>query len=105
MINIYDETKQYLIPEENYESLIKKINRIKNKAEKFGCEVIFKELESVFIKDENDNIRKFYKVYACGTAKVDGWEFIGTIEHTPNGNILRGMNPDKAIPKRYLCNL
>nr|DAW81203.1 MAG TPA: hypothetical protein [Caudoviricetes sp.] len=104
MINMYDEIKQYLIPEENYESLIKKINRIKNKAEKFGCEVIFKELESVFIKDENDNIRKFYKVYACGTAKVDGWEFIGTIEHTPNGNILRGMNPDKAIPERYRCS-
>jgi len=33
--------------------------------------------------------------------KVGDYELVAQLEHTPNGNIIRQINPDKQVPERY----
>lgn len=43
----------------------------------------------------------FYEVDVVGfSPKIPGWSFMGTIEHTEHGNILRSV-PDQEIPEDY----
>jgi len=45
--------------------------------------------------------RKYFKVEIKGQApSVDGWDFIGTIDHIDGGNILR-LLPGQTIPEHY----
>jgi hypothetical protein len=45
--------------------------------------------------------RKYVKVEIKGQApSIDGWDFIGTIDHIDGGNILR-LLPGQAIPEHY----
>lgn len=41
-----------------------------------------------------------------GAYKINGWEFVGTIEHTENGNIIRLANSkfEGKVPERYKTN-
>jgi hypothetical protein len=49
----------------------------------------------------DSNIYEFNIVEVFGMSpKFDGFEFVGTIEHTPNGNILRSMK-GKEIPAEF----
>ena len=94
---------QYRILDCNMERLEKKLNRIKNKCVKYGnefsYEVIGEEYKEI---QDNDNveIRHYYIIEASGTAIVNGWKFIGTIDHTEEGNIFHKATEDE-IPERY----
>ena len=96
---------KYLIPVENIETLRKKVTSITKKAVKHGVTITFEELGEVVkeIKDERGIIqpRKYIEVEADGEAKFDGWVFVGTIEHTECGNILRSVSDEHKIPERY----
>lgn len=95
---------QYEIFEGNMERLRKKLTRIQNKCNKYGCEFKFEEVGETYreIKDDNGEKRvvRFVVVEAEGKAIINDWKFIGTVEHTSNGNIIRTCC-DIEVPERY----
>lgn len=96
----------YEIFEGNMDRLSKKLTTISNKCAKYGCEFHFEELGETFrkIKDENTNevyTARFITVDVSGTAKLNDWEFVATIEHADPMNILRSFRPDVAVPERF----
>lgn len=95
---------QYAILEGNMERLMKKITRIQNKCRKFGCDFHFAEVGEEFreVKADCGEIRlaRFVMVEAEGTAIVNGWKFIASVEHTDKGNIIRSVC-DVEVPARY----
>lgn len=96
---------QYAIYEENFDRLQKKITTIANKCKKFGCEfkfeVVGSEIREVTDDEGNQRNCRFILVEAEGTAKLNDWEFIASIEHKEGGNIIRTFNKDVEIPTRY----
>lgn len=99
---------KYEIPECNIESLEKKIVRIRNKCKKYGCEFkyerIGEHIEEIAYKDDEGKEHKvpvkFIDVDCEGVAKVDGWQFAASLEHTAKGNIISAV-PGIEIPTRY----
>lgn len=104
----------FYIPVENYEKFEKKLNTIRNKG---GVINIEKGQPQVFATHENGRAwpevekgseawqhlpkHKFIPVEVEGKYEIPGWEFVATVEHTPEGNIIRKVNPDVAVPERY----
>lgn len=84
--------------------LEKKLKTIANKCKKFGCEftynVIGEEYKDIEIEGITHKI-KFVRIEAEGTAKVNDWVFVASVNHTSNGNIIRTTNNSVEIPKRY----
>lgn len=99
---------QYAIYEENFDRLQKKITTIANKCRKFGCEfkfeVVGSEIRKVTDDEGNQRNCRFILVEAEGTAKLNNWEFIASIEHKEGGNIIRTFNKDAEIPTRYFTS-
>lgn len=95
---------QYSIFEGNMERLEKKINRISNKCKEFGCEFTYCQVGEEFKELENDQGNKytarFVIVEVEGTAIVNGWKFIASIEHTQKGNIINRIG-DLEVPEKY----
>lgn len=96
---------EYRIPVENIDELRITTARIQKKAAKHGCTVTYKEVREEIEEVKEDNgtttYRKYIIVEAEGEAKADGWVFVGTIEHTAQGNILRSISDELKIPERY----
>jgi hypothetical protein len=100
----------YAIPEMNIESLEKKLTRIRNKAEKYGCEFKYERTGEHFEAvetdelDENGNRKKelirYIDIEVEGKAEVNGWQFAATLDYTANGNIISGVE-GLEIPERY----
>lgn len=104
--------KQYLIWEGHMEDLMKKVNKIQNKCRKFGCDFHFAKIGEEFKEVptlEEDPFTgkticttcKFIIVEAEGTAIINGWEFVASVEHTEAGNIFFKAMSDVEIPERY----
>ena len=95
---------QFKIYEGNIDRLEQKITRIQNKCKKFGCEFHYDRVGEEYREYVDDNkikyLKKFIIVEAEGTAKINGWEFVGTIEHLPEQNIIRNIK-EIEIPERY----
>lgn len=98
------------------DDLRKKVASIEKKCKKYGCDFTFEEvgeeIREVVDKDTIDPATgepivynlKFILVHAEGTAVINGWEFIASVEHTENGNIFRKALTDVEIPQRYRCS-
>lgn len=97
--------ERYLVYEGHMEDLMKKVNTIKNKCRKFGCDFHFAQVgqELKEVKDLDGNIItcKFIIVEAEGTAIINGWEFVASVEHTEAGNIFSKALTNIEIPERY----
>lgn len=97
--------EQYSIYEGHMADLMKKITKIQNKCKKFGCEFHFAEVGEEFkeVKDLDGNIHtcRFVLVEAEGTAKVNDWLFVASVEHTEKGNIFAKAMTEVEIPERY----
>lgn len=95
---------QYAIFEGNMERLRKKMVRIKNKCQKYGCDFTFAEVGEEFrevqSEDGQKHIARFVLVETEGTAIVNGWKFIAAVEHTEKGNIIRSAC-QVEVPARY----
>lgn len=95
----------YKIPECNMESLNKKLATIEKKCNKYDCSFSFNVVEEIMEDIGNDKdghlFYKFYIVNVEGLAKVNDWEFLATLEHTQNGNIIRQYNTSVYIPESY----
>lgn len=94
------------------DDLRKKVASIRKKAEKYGCDFTYEEvgetMKEVYTGEDNPitgepiNVMcKFIKVYAKGTAKINDWEFVASVEHTSAGNIFSKAMTDLQIPARY----
>ena len=97
--NIFD------IPIENFSRFVTKFSKLQKTAEKLKVEIpkydIIQLGKTVGPTLKDSNIYEFNVVEVFGTSpKFDGFEFVGTIEHTPNGNILRSMK-NKDIPVEF----
>ena len=104
---------RYSIPEQNMESLEKKLTRIRNKCAKYGCEFKFERvgehIEEVTFHDywgDDREVRtwkelvRFIDVEVEGKAIVNGWQFAASLEYTDEGNIISGVEGIE-IPERY----
>ena len=96
---------EYLIYEGNMERLQKKLQRIENKCKKYGNTDFFFEIKGEQYKecdvDGECFNNKYYVVEVGGVAKVNDWEFVATIQHKDNGNIIRQFKTDIEIPAKY----
>lgn len=95
----------FRIHESNIDRLHKKMTRISNKCAKYGCDFHYEEVGEEFVEypvdEDTVELRRFIIVEAEGTAKVNGWQFAATIDHTEQGNIVRKMLDTVEIPERY----
>ena len=104
---------RYAIPECNIEALEKKLTRIRNKCEKYGCEFKYERLgehieERTFYEYGDDGraiskwkeLVKFIDIEASGTAVVNGWRFAASLDFTDQGNIISSVG-GLEIPQRY----
>ena len=89
----------YQIPDSKLKKLEKMCNHIRNK----GAEVTFNIKEPCFIVASNNEKVSVpgHEVEVEGFYRINDWEFIATIEHKTNGNIIRAVLDDKDIPSKY----
>ena len=84
---------KYKIYEGNMERLEKKLKSIANKCTKYGNDFQYKRIGDEFIEREDENgnkyIVKYVIVEAEGTAIINNWQFVASIQHTDNGNIIK----------------
>jgi len=96
---------QYYIHEANMEKLTHKLAMIERKCKKYDCTFTFNITGEKYVEVEADNGCKYLQRYVIvdveGVAKVNDWEFIGTLEHTECGNIIRQYKTDAEVPTEY----
>lgn len=98
----------YYIPEENFKDLEKKLNSIFNKCKKNGSEFhyenkgeCFRDVKVIVNEQETTVPMKFIEIDVEGIAKINDWQFVGTIEHLAESqNIIRTIT-DVEVPERY----
>ena len=105
--------EQFAVWEGHMNDLIKKVKTIQNKCKKYGCDFHFAQVgeEIRELKDPTclnpltgkPVIRsfRFILVEAEGTAVINDWEFVASVEHTEKGNIFSKAMTDIEIPERY----
>lgn len=97
--------ERYAVFEGNMERLEKKLNRISNKCSRFGCSFIFNVVGEEYrdIKNEQGQVEtlRFVIIEAEGVAKLNGWQFIASVEHTEKGNIINRASFEIEVPERY----
>lgn len=95
----------YAIYEENITRLEKKLAAIQSKCSKYGCEFTYKqtgeEFRTVTTKEGEKFTTRYILVEADGIAKVNGWEFVATIEHNSPTNVIRAFRTEYEVPERY----
>lgn len=89
----------YTIPKFKLNDLNKKLKRITNAGGTVNVEI--KGEENVESTKTKGLYIPCYIMEVSGDYKHEGWEFIGTLEHTPNGNIIRVIKKGVEVPERY----
>lgn len=83
----------YLIPEENITKFEKQIAKIEKLSKKYDSPFHYEDLGEFYQGIENEECRmeyiKMHKVDVEGYIKHDNWAFVATLNHTPEGNIIR----------------
>lgn len=107
--------ERYAVWEGFMADLEKKVATIQKKCAKYGCDFHFAKVGEE-IREVEDTTRDDYKalfghypVVNCkfiiceaeGTAQVNGWQFVASVEHTEKGNIFSKALTDVEIPERY----
>ena len=105
--------ERYSIYEGHMADLMKKVTKIQNKCKKYGCDFHFAEVGEEFKEVEDPTtinpltgkpvVRtcRFLIVEAEGTAIINDWQFVASVEHTEKGNIFAKAMTNVAIPERY----
>lgn len=102
---------RYAIFEGNMERLEKKLLRIYNKCKAYGCDFHYEVVGETFkeLKDQKGRpyMARFILVDAEGTAIVNNWEFVASVEHTEKGNVFTGILgievPDRYYTSKPVC--
>lgn len=107
-----EEDNTFSIYEGFIPALEKKIKTTQNKCKKYGCEFHYEKIGEEFKEvptGEVDPITgkpimvscRFIKIFCKGTAIINDWEFVASVEHTEAGNIYSKAMNDLEIPVRY----
>lgn len=95
---------RYSIWEGNMEALMKKVTRIQNKCKKYGCDFHFEEVGEEFktyeVDEGEERTIRYIIVEAEGIAIINDWQFVASLEHTDNGNIINKA-VEIEVPERY----
>ena len=107
---------KYAIPEVNIEGLEKKLVRIGKKCKKYGCEFKYERLGEHFEERTVDRYDDFggvvgtrKEVIKCidieveGLTKINGWQFVASLDYTDAGNIIRGIGTVEVPERYYSC--
>lgn len=96
--------KTFKIPEAKIEELRKRIAKVQKKCAKYNQDFHFAEvgetIEEIKLGGKIYNV-KFILIEASGTAVINNWEFVATIDHTSKGNIINKGFLDIEVPIRY----
>lgn len=102
---------KYYVFEGYMETLRKKIATIRNKCAKFGCDFHYAEVGEEYRDVRTGELDKdgkpitvrckFIAVEAEGTAAINGWKLVASVEHTEKGNIYSKAMTEIEIPERY----
>lgn len=96
---------QYLVREENMERLEKKMKTLSKKFAQTYCSFTYavtgEKYTSVKDEDGKEYTAKYYIIEASGTSQYNGWEFVATIDHHKEGNVIRAYNTTLTIPDKY----
>lgn len=96
----------YQVPVINMSWLMGRIQELNKKAHKLDTPAIVFSVLRTYVKRTKDSEGREYdkmmnEITISGIApKLAGWGFLGTIQHTENGNILRVIN-ETSIPEIY----
>lgn len=90
----------FSIYEGHIDELRKKVEKIQRKCNQLGNKFLYREVGEEYKTIGEDTFR-FIKVEAQGIAKLNGWQFVASIEHTPAGNLIRKAIVDIEVPERY----
>lgn len=97
--------ERYSVYEGFMSDLAKKVASIQKKCLKYGCEFHFAEVGEEFkeVKDLDGNVVtcRFVLVEVEGTAIINDWQFIASVEHTEKGNIFSKALTEVEIPECY----
>jgi hypothetical protein len=110
MVIVYADAMTYYIPEGNIGQFEKRIAKLIKRATKLGSrlEYVIKQddFRDVLVKFVNNGkaVEKWVRHLRVDVdgdrPKYAGWNFIGTIEHTDEGNVMR-MVPNETAPNQY----
>lgn len=108
---------KYSIPEENIAGLEKKLARIEKKCKKYGCDFHYERVGEHFEERRLSNVDDFGEicgsckvVIKCidieveGAAKVNGWQFVASLDFAENGNLIRGIGSVEVPSRYYFCS-
>lgn len=96
----------FQVPEINMSWLKGRVEELNKKAHKLGTPAVVFSVLRTYVKRTKDSEGREYdkmmnEIAISGIApKLAGWSFLGTIQHTENGNIIRVIN-ETAIPEEY----
>lgn len=106
---------EFRIAEVNMDRLEKKLTRIKNKCRKYGCDFTYERVGECFKEIPNPNYDqnsddpgkreefvtiKQIIINVDGTAILNDWVMVATVERLNNGNVFKKATDDE-IPERY----
>lgn len=86
----------YEIPEANLSKLEKQINKLKNK----GANITFEILEPIYKKVNNIINYKYYPINIEGKYRLENWEYLGSLEHLEEGNIIK-LITNIEVPNQF----
>jgi len=101
---------EYRIPESNLADFTARIDKLNKAAVKLGCEpVSYETLRIDEVKERNEitgeatgRISHYHIITVKGDApKLNGWAFIATLEHLPDGNIIKSVPSEVDLPEQY----
>lgn len=98
--------RTYKIPEMNIENLRKKVAKIEGKCKKYGCDFRYAELGEEYEKIKGLGVVKFIEIEVEGVAQIDNWVLVAKLERIETGNIIRQIDFNVDVPRRYFdCDL
>jgi hypothetical protein len=91
----------YKVHESMIDGLKKKAAAIGKKCARYGCEFHFEIIGDEYVEVSGYGLQKFFIVSAEGTARINGWKFVATIQHEATGNVVRKALTELEVPERY----
>lgn len=98
--------RHFSIPEDNMPALTKKLINIRNKCLKHGATFEYHIHDYHYEARDPSNPAlgnlRLADIGIEGVARVNGWDFIGRIEHTQHGNVVHHLDNSVEVPPHYL---
>lgn len=89
---------EYKIFEDNMPKLEKKLAVIQKKCAKYGTPFEYKVVGEDY-QEHEDEILRYVIVDVTGKAIINDWQFIASIEHTEDGNIIKCVDGSVTVPE------